>query len=192
MKQFWIFFLCVCPALLTCRFAFAFPQVDVSYQYYDIQGNKAPALLREMHHKGFRGAKGKTFDAHTDWTVKWDYKYREEGLHCKVDPLNVKVSIVYILPRWNDRRGASANLSQKWETFYAALQLHEKGHADHGIQAGEEVEALLIHLGKETACKDFNRKATEQGKAVIQQYAQKDEDYDTATQHGILQGAKFP
>ena len=102
------------------------------------------------------------------------------------------------LGRHPRRRGASRRgrrapapapgLAEAWDSYIAALTLHEQGHVDRDVQSAQQLLDDLEALGEA----DCGSLATEVGalatKASIA-LAQANVDYDTQTSHGRTQGA---
>jgi len=116
--------------------------------------------------------------AHVTWTPSYSVKKDHEKYVTSVD---IKVPITKEMPVWVDRGTASAADQKKWDTFEAALELHEQGHikiARKGFQGvGESMLDMPASTGKQT----FDN-------GVIRVQGESD-DYDTKTNHGATQGA---
>ncbi len=109
------------------------------------------------------GPKG--FWAYTSWYVRWS-----EG--CRVE-----VAVTYTLPRWQNQHQATAKTQEIWNGMIERLKFHEKGHAEHAISAGNEIER--------SGCRGDPR-------SIIQKWARQDAIYDRRTRHGIGQGVTLP
>jgi predicted secreted Zn-dependent protease len=164
---------------------------DPQIAYYDISGNNAQALRRQMSAKGPLDH-GKRFDAHTDWYVKWNYRYRPTGSGCELTSVGVSVTGTILLPRWVDADDAASALVQKWNRYLAALRLHEDGHYAHGVSAAKEIEALAKSFHDSGQCPAMIAAFNEQAHAIIGKYNAMDVAYDRETAHGRTQGAQFP
>ncbi|HJP97042.1 MAG TPA: DUF922 domain-containing Zn-dependent protease [Rhodanobacteraceae bacterium] len=176
-------------ALLALSVAYA---GDATIVYYDVAGNTANALRRQLNEKGPLGESGKRFDAYTHWYVNWRYRYRPTATGCEFTNVTVSVTGTITLPRRVDESQAPELLEQDWNHYLAALHLHEHGHYVHGLDAAREIEALgrSFHAAGDcgTFVADFNRRA----RAITDRYAAMDKTYDRDTDHGRTQGAVFP
>lgn len=164
---------------------------DPQIAYYDVTGNDAQALRQQMSAKGPLDH-GKRFDAHTDWYVKWGYRYRPTATGCEFISVDVSVTGTILLPRWSHTDRASSALVQKWDRYLAALRLHEEGHYDHGADAAKEIEALAKSFHDSGDCKAMVAAFNEQARSIIEKYNALDVAYDRETDHGRAQGAQFP
>ena len=107
------------------------------------------------------------------------------GGGCQMSKMDIDVDIEIELPRW---KGAQASpLRERWEKFEGAARVHEKGHYDHAIAAGNEVAAALRDLRADT-CSALGKLASARTNALVDKYTRLDEKYDADTRHGILQG----
>jgi predicted secreted Zn-dependent protease len=164
---------------------------DPQIVYYDVAGNSATALRQQMTAKGPLDD-GKRFDAHTDWYVKWNYRYRPTASGCEFTSMDVSLSGTILLPRWNHADDASNALVQKWDTYLAALRLHENGHYAQGANAAKAIEAFARSSHGSGDCAAMVSEFNDQARAIVDKYKAQDAAYDRATDHGRTQGAQFP
>ena len=168
------------------------PNVSIKTNYYDIQGSTAKQLRSQLNQLGVVDPKtGKRFDGYTSWRVWWNYRYRPIGNQCQIAQVTVNVQVVYTMPRWNPSATASMDLRNRWNRYITALRLHEDGHKNHGVKAGQDILKTLNNLTTDS-CQRIGDIANRKGDAIIKQYNLKDIDYDRLTQHGLTQGAVFP
>jgi predicted secreted Zn-dependent protease len=159
--------------------------------YYDVSGNNAQALRRQMNANGPLDH-GKRFDAHTDWYVKWNYRYRPTASGCEFTSVDVSVTGTIKLPRWIHADDASSALVKKWDKYLAALRVHEEGHYAHGVSAAKEIEALAKSFHDSGDCLAMTAAFNQQAYATLGKYNALDVAYDRETAHGRTQGAQFP
>lgn len=98
-------------------------------RYYDVAGETAAEIWREMKTYGPVGKDGVRYNGNTKWSVRWRYPYARSAEGCATGPVAVKLSVVYTLPSWGRPRGASSELASQWNEFIEALDEHERGHA---------------------------------------------------------------
>jgi predicted secreted Zn-dependent protease len=169
------------------------PTVKVSYTYYPIVGTTMEALRSQMSQKGPTDRlTGEHFDANTDWTVQWNYRFVRNGGLCSIGVAHTDVTITFTLPKWKVPVKVDRSLVREWNRYMGSLQIHEDGHRDHGIGAGSDVLQALRSLPAYSSCQQLATAANSAAKAVIRHYNQKDIEYDAMTQHGSTQGAIFP
>jgi len=172
-------------SLLMVQNAYAEPIININTSYYDISGQTNGALRREMSLKGpitrphYRGNQPKRALASTSWRVNWNANYKPSGAYgCKVDSVEVTVSIWFTYPRWTGRANARPNMGNQWDRFYQALVSHEEVHASHGIAAARQVESELLQLSRRNNCNGFQRDIDNRAREIVQRYDNLDLQFD--------------
>jgi predicted secreted Zn-dependent protease len=170
------------------------PAVTVNYVYYQIGGSTAAQLRAQMDTLGPFDAQfgNRRYDALTRWYGSWRYSYIVQNNRCTIERVLVNTNVTITLPQWNPPSQASRQLQRKWNRYIQALQTHENGHKQHGIEAGKEIFKLLNNLPSYRSCQDLQTAANNKSNQIIAKYNQRDIDYDRRTQHGRTQGATFP
>jgi predicted secreted Zn-dependent protease len=169
----------------------AAPSVKVTEHFYDVEGHKVRNLKKELHRKG-KEATGGRHHALTQWTVRWNFHFRQMGPSCVLEALKTDLEITYQLPRWTDRESAPQDLIRKWDRYYAALKRHEDGHAAIGRRAAEEIDRELRKIVQPGGCNNFSNTVNTAANRILDLYKQEEKDYDDNTSHGRTQGAIFP
>jgi predicted secreted Zn-dependent protease len=82
-------------------------------------------------------------------------------------------------------------LQTEWDRFIGALWVHERGHAEHGIRAANDIKAKLEGLPPEANCEAAGARANAAAQEILAQYAGIDVDYDRQTEGGKTQGASL-
>lgn len=172
------------------NFGVDFP-VSIAYNYYSISGENAAQLREQMNQLGYKTSRG-SFDAVTYWYVYWKYDYKKTNGSCGIDNPKVKVDIKFTMPKWNRDTNFEVGLTDHWNRYITALQLHEDGHRDHGIGAGKDILQVLKQQPSYPSCDEMGTAANAAAQETIALYNQKDIDYDRETGHGATQGARFP
>jgi predicted secreted Zn-dependent protease len=160
--------------------------------YYDIVGDSAQELRQQIDAKGPVGGSGKRVDGHTDWHVAWRYRYAPAEGICKVTELRITLTGRITLPRWAARDDTSRALVKKWQSYSAALRLHEDGHYSHGEKAAEEIKFLGQSFRTSDGCSKMERLFDAQAASILEKYRAADVVYDADTKHGRTQGVTFP
>lgn len=137
-------------------------------------------------------ALGHRRDAYTDWNVTWSYPYSTTSDKWATGPVKVKIEITFIFPQWSTSTDAPQDLVDKWDTYIAALQLHENGHKEIAIDAGYEILQTIAGLPAYSSCSKLEQAADAAGESVLEQYRQQEIIYDQNTGHGATQGVRFP
>ncbi|MBW4441708.1 MAG: DUF922 domain-containing Zn-dependent protease [Plectolyngbya sp. WJT66-NPBG17] len=161
---------------------------------YTISGLTAADLRSKMNQLGpFSAKENRRFDAKTVSTPFANFTSAgKKGKSCRIKSVKVTVTTQFILPQWTPPVGVDSALVAKWNAYLAKVQIHEKGHQQLSIDAGKDLLAKLKALPEATSCPALLKSAQ-----TVQQQAQaaldaSHEKYDTGTQHGETQGAKFP
>ncbi len=128
-------------------------------KYYNIQGTTAGQLKAQMKRKGPQG-----HWAYSKWWVSWSSGCR------------VTVKLTYTFPKWTNSHKAPKSLRKSWKRMIKRLWIHERGHGQHGINAGRKI--------KKSGCRN--------PKKIIDKWAAQDKIYDRRTGHGRTQGVHFP
>jgi predicted secreted Zn-dependent protease len=160
--------------------------------YYDIVGDSAKQLRHELDTKGPIDDGGKRVDGHTKWYVAWNFRYAPSSGGCAFTQFEVTVKGTVTLPRWVGSKRSSNSLSRKWQSYIAALRLHEDGHYAHGVQAAQDITALGQSFRVSDSCSTIAKTFNDRANAILEQYKAADAAYDSDTKHGEKQGAIFP
>jgi predicted secreted Zn-dependent protease len=131
-------------------------------------------------------------DAYTEWYVDWSYPNMVTSDGCATGPISVTVTITQTFPKWAPPPEASPNLINEWNAYIEALQLHESGHSEIGIDAGEEILRSLSNLPPYPTCGELEQIADAKGQSILDEFHRKEVEYDRTTQHGETQNARFP
>ena len=167
--------------------------VHIDYNYYEIAGKQAMSLRRQMSQLGpIYKVNGHRFDGMTQWGIEWQNSYRRKGGQCLEFNVILKEKITYTMPKWIDRASAPSALRKKWDRYYKALDLHERGHGQHGLEALQEMESAIPQPRGGLSCAQLQDAFKIKVDAILEKYKKKEIKYDKDTQHGLTQGAVFP
>lgn len=167
--------------------------VTTEYTHYDVAGSTQQGLRSQLLRHGPRDRDG-TWSGATVWDIRWSYPYAWRDppqAGCRAGQVSVTVGIRFVLPRWQQRDGASPELVAEWERYMAALEAHEDGHMHLVVQAGLEMERALSALQSASSCQAFEQAADATAREVMWRHDQEQIHYDRLTQHGASQGAVF-
>lgn len=167
------------------------PEVLEKYEYYEINGDDANQLRREMSRNGIKWDDGKTYDALTTWNIKWDYDYKRTESGCSVDALKTTVNIVFRYPKWTQKDSPSQPLLTRWNNYMTNLIAHENGHRDMAIEQTADFARIVAELSA-SSCAELDRKVEALGTERMAKLNADERDYDAVTVHGTTQGAVFP
>jgi predicted secreted Zn-dependent protease len=162
---------------------------------YTILGTTDAELRSQMNALGpFSSTEGKRFDAVTRWAISanWPPLKSVPGVGCQFPSITVTVKTNFSLPNWTPPAGTPPALVTRWQTYMAALQAHENGHKQLGIDAGTDFLNQLKSMPAAPNCTALVAAAKAKKNAVEATFRQKHQAYDKATNHGATQGATFP
>jgi predicted secreted Zn-dependent protease len=173
--------------------AAAEPLVKRTIAYYDVTGVTAPEIRADLDRlRPTDTVTKRRRDSATRWRVKWTYRYRNVGQDCAIARISVTVDVTITLPRLAADASRPVELTRAFEEFTAKLMLHEEGHAQNGIDIAKRIEAAILGMKPHPTCDALGRAANALGQSLIKEANQNDIEYDTQTQHGRTQGARFP
>jgi predicted secreted Zn-dependent protease len=169
------------------------PPVSVQYRYYPIKGATLRELQSQISQLGpLSETEGERFAANTDWYVHWSYRYNNQNNRCSVQSIDSRVDIVFTLPQWDIPATAPQSLVDTWNQYMTAINLHEEGHKENGVEAGTQILQKLKQLPSYSSCKRLQTVVNGEIQKIITYHNQQDISYDQTTQHGLTQGAVFP
>lgn len=169
----------------------ASPLIEISEEYYEIDGQTELQLRDQMNEKRPLDH-GEPFDAKTVWFVKWHYNYQGKKEGCQITETEVRANITYHLPLWSNEDEANKELQDHWKRYQKHLLEHERGHARNGQKAAREIETMLNNLAPFSSCPLLEEMANKRASDIIVSHHAWDLEYDRQTQHGRTQGAVFP
>lgn len=168
------------------------PVITEKYEYYEIRGGCEQELHGQLCRKGFSWDDGQKYDSATNWEVKWDYDYDRTDQACGADSFKVRVDIVIHYPRWDRADDAPPSLMDKWDSYMKNLRHHENGHRDMVVEAANALTRSVASLPPASSCAELDRRVHALCRSRMQKLDLDQKEYDTATEHGVAQGAKFP
>ena len=101
------------------------------------------------------------------------------------------LNLIYTYPKWTAPSGSTPELAEKWNTFIAALIVHEQGHAQIEVQRAAIVMQELQKLPAYATCEGFDEAWQAKARALDAQTTQIEMQYDGDTQSGKTQGVIF-
>jgi predicted secreted Zn-dependent protease len=160
--------------------------VDIPYAkiiYYDVNGSTERDLREQLNAMGPVGPDGYHGDALTSWHVRWTWDgYGAEN--CDLRTTSATYDIKVTMPRWVPPEDVSPALIEKWNQYMLALTAHENVHVENVIAN----LPVVINAIRRASCSTAEAKAQE----ILAGIRQNDMDFDTRTDHGSTQGARFP
>lgn len=167
------------------------PTVNVQYRYYSIYPRTKWDLNRELDQRSPIIYQGRKFRGFTNWQVQWNYQWWQTAQSCKITSVNVRLDVIYTLPRIPDNHNADAEARRVFNGYFAALMRHEQNHKTSGLLAARAIEKALQDLPAFPTCAQLESTANQVGNQLVERYRQRDRDYDRATDHGRKEGVSI-
>ena len=168
------------------------PSVNVSTDYYIVSGKTPRDIRNSLNNNSPIYANGKRYDAHTQWSISWQYWLNGKVGDCKVNKVKTIVNVRFTLPRLQVNQFLSSTVISRWKSYESALLQHEYGHQDNGVSAAREIENRLLTIQPQQSCQTVKDMIQTITNTIISKYKQKDSIFDQQTQHGKRTGAVFP
>ena len=133
--------LCLAALFVTMSESFAKVTIAERTTYYSVSGRTGKDIYKQIVAKGPRlpGKKG-THVAKTTMSFKFrNIRVDVRGNRCVVLNLDVHVTAVYNLPRWNGK--GSPKLQAAWKNFNDHVWRHEQRHRDIGLEFARRMES---------------------------------------------------
>ena len=168
------------------------PAVSEAVEYYDIRGASEKELRCQMTENGCRWRDGKKYDSVTKWHVKWDYDHEQGPGFCSARTFRATVDIVYRYPQWIDSDRAAAPLQERWSEYMQSLTRHEQGHRDIAVKEVTDFLHAAEQLPAAATCEEIDLSIKKLSRTFMARLNEEQRCYDTDTEHGVKQGARFP
>jgi predicted secreted Zn-dependent protease len=170
----------------------AAPKVTEESVYYNVRGTSAEELRTQLNKFGIKGKDGKTYRGNTNWNLSWRYLSGSNRTNCWITSVETTVRIKFTFPRWIARSNAPEELRQRWDKYIAALTRHEHRHRDIAVEAAAQIERTITGMKPRKSCDGLKRDANAMGHRLVEDCRKRQSDYDARTNHGHLEGARFP
>ena len=166
-------------------------------QHYDIHGRSPNELRKAMDAQGpMNPAGGKRFDARTDWTLQWTYKWdsklAKQARIYRLSEWTVDVKSTIIFPRWVELDEANPLEQRRWQVYSARLKLHENGHAKLAERAGDAVNRAFANIKVHPSSEKLKEAVRLKAQEILKLHRAMEVEYDQKTDHGRKQGVRFP
>ena len=157
---------------------------NVSYRYYDVSGTTAEEIRASINANRPRDTNdGKPVDAATRWTIEWGWKVDDRG-GCDLTQATIPFRAQIELPRLGGEEALAPDVRARWQAFREALLAHEVGHVRYAYEHIADVRRAI----RSSTCATAEKAAA----AAVRAIAQRDLDYDRATNHGATEIPPFP
>lgn len=163
--------------------------VNEKYRFYDVKGQSAAEIRKEMSRNGTKWNDGRTYAALTSWDIRYRYDVISENGMYRISSASTDIDVVINMPRWKPEQQPLKELAEEWERYYRILDEHETGHRDLAVKAAGEINTILAGLGSFHSRAELDREAKKQAQEKLKQMNRIQVEYDEHTNHGIKQGA---
>ena len=165
------------------------PTVIDETKYYTVAGHTPADFWVHVRSKGPKDYQGKIFAGMTQAIVQWQWYAAPEWSGCRVAAADAVVRVTITMPQWE--AGTSPSPGIDWAGYVRALQEHENGHREIGIDEGREVKSALLDLPKMEDCETLQEAAVAVAARIHQRRVERNRHYDAITMHGATQGASM-
>jgi len=164
------------------------------WELYQIKGRNQSDLRKAMNAKGpVNGDTGKRFDARTDWKLGWKYKYSKNSKNLyKLSSHSIQVTATIHFPEWADMKTGNPQTQRLWLVYIHNLKRHEMGHVELAQRAGKVLNDRLGQLGTFNSRLEIEEAIKKKAEEITRIHQALHEDYDSRTNHGKSEGARFP
>lgn len=158
--------------------------------YYDVTGSTRDEIRASMN-QAKQGTFLERHDAVTTAETKINFARRQLADTCEAVMTRFDLTLTYTYPKWTSPQGVSSDLVAKWDSFIAALKVHEERHAKIETRRAFVVMQELQSMPSYPTCEAFDQAWRAKADALDSETKQLQTQYDRDTQSGKLQGAIF-
>lgn len=159
------------------------------FEHYQIAPETLEEIKTELRKHSPVSRKQQIFHGGTEWNLVPYFRLSKERYLCHIRDVHVELTGTYTLPKLRSRKATASNTKARFDAYYLALMEHEKGHRDLWLDAGEQIERMLKNFEPFYDCQAMANEAKKRISSIIEEFQQKNRDYDTKTDHGRTQGA---
>jgi predicted secreted Zn-dependent protease len=199
--------ICCLAAAFGCGEAIAEPVIREAVSYYAVTGWDEREVRRNIDQLRPTDSAGVRRDAVTVWTVRWRLSMQPGEGGCRIAGVRVTADIDIRLPKLiepdssppartysrspKDDLDAVEALRESFAVFQQKLLAHEQYHSRIGVEASRKIEAALLALPPAADCTAQRVAADATAQKLLDEAAQRNLDYDIATQNGASEGIRF-
>lgn len=158
------------------------------FTHYSIEPDSVEQIKLELRRKSPVSKENQLFHGGTQWKLIPKFGLQRVGNLCQISDIQVSLDGIFTLPKMTNRTTASETIQRTFDSYYASLLEHERGHQDLWLQAGQEIERALKTMPPHFQCEQLKRQATNRVSEIVEHYQQQNKLYDTSTGHGKTQG----
>jgi predicted secreted Zn-dependent protease len=160
---------------------------------YRIYGDTPQQILTQLQQCGPLSGSGNRWAANTSYALKWNFGYTvspADARQCVLNNIVVIAQAGITMPYWEPSASAQADLAARWNRVSANLRIHENGHVQLAVTAGQSLMARLQDLPAMN-CADIGHEAMRIGSDELSKLMADNDSYDEVTNHGQTQGTSL-
>lgn len=123
--------------------------------------------------------------------VQWQFRLTRVDSACGLAQVAVFLHFETLLPQWLPPSDRPTPLATQWQKFLSATEVHEHGHRNIALHTAAAIAHLLDSLRAPT-CSGLRDIANLDARTEWEIGDRDQRAYDTGTQHGATQGARWP
>ncbi len=135
---------------------------------------------------------GTRYYANTKWYLSAHWSWKDTSSGCVVGRSDISIALTMTLPALATTKGVPADVLTRWNTFIGNTQTHEEGHVRLAQQGARDYQRELGNFPTTSNCTLLQSQLSRLFDREFAAIDQANVDYDTQTQHGLMQGAVFP
>ena len=155
------------------------PKPDITIDYYEVSGRTKKAIDRQLAlHGPYVRGKGRVLAA-TDITMVPRIVLKKQPGKCSIEEARFKVNAKVTLPKWRQRKSASGDIAETWDSFVAYAAIHELVHIRIAEDHADKLSRRLNDLPPEADCKTLGKKIDAVAKAMAVAHGRAQDKFDT-------------
>ena len=130
-------------------------------------------------------------DAATTAETHINFARRQLSDTCEAVMTQFNLIVTYTYPKWIPPQGVWPDVTAQWNSFIAALEVHEEGHAKIEVERASATLQELQRIPMQPTCEAFENIWQAKAGLLDQETKELQARYDRDTQSGKTQGASF-
>lgn len=172
--------------LLVTGAAVADVETEVHWQHYPVAIEPGESLAQALDRSSPIRQRGLVYHANTQWQLQWRFWWQRAEFGCAIERVRIDLEVQIQLPALV----AGSDAAQPdFAGYLSALTEHERGHQQIALAAAEAVDSALRQLPVAKDCQRLEADANALAEQLLQDFREREYDYDRRTHHGQTQGA---
>jgi predicted secreted Zn-dependent protease len=154
--------------------------VHTRFTCYEIHGSTLAQLNAQMAKLGPKVDTSSGHAAATKWRIIWSDSTLASTTQCKITSVNVRLSIVFEFPHWQQPAGISPAVSQPYDSFLNDVRTHEYTHRKIAISGADELQKALSRISPKPTCNELTKITNSTANRVIDKSKAEQNAFDAA------------